>query len=213
MSVVKIRAALEIALAAIPGIIPEVNIVASINGEFETQTDHGLQAGLHVTISNHIGTGAANGTYRIADVFSDRTFTLEDIVTGLQVDSNGTTGSVLADLFAWENMDFPNTANRVPYHKVNLIPGRPEDVTVGNGYRREYGIFQVTLVYPLQIGTGEASERAELIKSTFPRGASFSNGGVVVKIDATPEIMRGYPTDDSYMIPVRVYYYADIFNS
>lgn len=211
MSIVKIRAALESALAAMPGIIPAASIVSSTNGRFETSAAHGLQPGLHVTISNHTGESAVNGTYVVAEVPSDTTFLLDDIVTGLDISSTGTGGSATAELTAWENIDFPVLANRVPYQQVNLIPARPEDVTLGRGYRREYGFLQVTLHYPLQLGTGEAFARAELIRSTFPRGSSFSNAGVEVHIDQTPEIMRGFPSEGSYIVPVRVYYYANIF--
>lgn len=212
MSVVNIRAALESALDAIAPIIPAATIISSSDGVYQTDGAHSLQVGLMVTVSNHTGAQATNGTYIVSDVPTDDSFSLEDVVESESVESNGTGGSVVADLTAWENMFFPVAANTVPYQEAKLIPGRPEDVTMGNGYRREFGIFQVTLVYPLQQGTGEASDRAELIKSTFPRGASFSNGGIVVKIDMTPEVMPGYPTDDSYRIPVRIYYYADIFN-
>lgn len=212
MSIVKIRAALESALAAMPGIIPAATIVRSLNGLFETSSAHGLKPGLHVTISNHTGTNAANGSYVIADVPKDNTFLLDDVVSGLDVVSTGTGGSVIANLTAWENIDFPTITSRVPYQQVNLIPSQPEDVTYGQGYRREYGFMQVTLHYPLQLGTGEAFARAELIRSTFPRGASFSNGGIDVQIDKTPEIMRGFPDEGSYVLPVRIYYYANIFN-
>lgn len=213
MSIVKIRAALETALDAMPGILPAVDIVDSVNGVFKTASPHRFEPGLHATVSNHNGEAAANGKFQVAETPTEDTFTLDDIPSGLDVISNGTGGSVIANLTAWENWDFPVLANRVPYQEVHLLPGRPEDVTMGKGYRREFGIFQVTLVYPLQLGTGEVGERAELIKATFPRGASFSNGGIVVHIDITPEVMRGFPHDDSYRVPVRVYYYADIFDN
>lgn len=212
MSLVKIRAALESALDAMPGIIPDVSIVQSTNGVFETSAPHGLQPSLHVTVSDHTGDSAVNGTYVVAETPTDTTFVLDDIVTGLDIVSTGTGGSVIANLTAWENMDFPAMANRVPYQQVNLIPAQPENPTFGSAFHREYGFMQVTLHYPLQLGTGEAFARAELIRSTFPRGASFSNGGVDVHIDVTPEIMRGFPADGSYVLPVRVYYYANIFN-
>lgn len=209
-ALIKIRAALETALAAMPGIIPSVGIATSSAGVFQTSAPHKLQPGVHVTIAGHTG---VNGTYRTGDVPAEDKFTLEDIVTDAFVDSTGTGGSVAAELTAWENMDFPALANRVPYQEVYLMPAKPEDVTMGTGYRREYGIFQVTLVYPLQVGTRKAFERAELIRQTFPRGASFSNGDIVVHIDNTPEILRGWNEDDSYRVAVRVYYYANVFNN
>lgn len=212
MSIAKVRAALEIQLDAMPGIIPSVGIVSSAGGVFKTVSPHLLEAGLHVTVSDHTGSGAVNGSYMVAEVLSETTFTLDDIVSKLDVVSNGTGGSVIANLTAWENMYFPVLANRVPYQKVNLIRAQPENPTFGDGFYREQGILQVTLIYPLQLGVGEAESRAELIRSTFPRGASFSNGGIVVHIDTTPEIMPAHVFDEGYMVPVRIYYYANIFN-
>lgn len=212
MSIVKIRAALESALNSMPGIIPAVGIVSSINGVFKTSEPHKLEPGLRVTISNHTGAQAVNGTYSVADVPSDTTFTLDDVVSNLDVLSTGAEGLVIANLTAWENMFFPVIANRVPYQKVHLLPGRPENPTLGDSFRREYGIFQVTLVYPLQFGTGDAFARAELVRSTFPRGASFVNSGVEVHIDVTPEIGPARIDDEAYMLPVRVFYYANIFS-
>lgn len=212
MSTVAIRSALESALDAMPGIIPASNIVSSSSGLFTTSAAHGLVVGLQATIANHTGASATNGTYIVETVPSDTTFTLIDSVTSASITSTGTGGTVAAELTAWENMYFPVQANRVPYQKVQLMPARPDDVTMGRGYRREIGIFQVTLVYPLQLGTGDAYARAELIRSTFPRGASFTNSGIVVHIDKTPEIMGAMINDEAYMLPVRVYYYADIFN-
>jgi hypothetical protein len=209
MSIVKIRAALETALSAMPGIIPEANITASSSGIFTTSAPHLLSVGVHALIANHTG---VNGVYAVDDVPTDLTFTIVDVVTREEIVSTGTGGTVLAQLIAWENMFFPAIANSAPYLKVNLLPAQPSNPTFGDGFYREFGIFQVTLVYPLQLGTGDAYARAELIRSAFPRGASFSNSGTVVKIDKTPEIMGQIMSDDSYMLPVRIYYYADIFN-
>jgi hypothetical protein len=193
-----------------PGIIPAATIVSSVSDVFTTSAPHNLVVGLQATVSNH--TGGANGTYIVSDVPTSTTFLLDDPVTGTEVVSNGTGGTVIAELIAWENMYFPTAANRVPYQKINLLPATPENPTMGDGFYREVGIFQITLVYPLQLGTGDAFTRAELIRQTFPRGSSFSNGGVTVNIIKTPEIRPAMIDDEAYQLPVRVSYYADIFN-
>lgn len=212
MSLVKIRAALETALANMPGIIPASDIVSSSLGSFITSADHNLVSGLVATISGH-SVAALNGTWEV-DVTGDTAFALLDTVTGQTVtsDVSGTGGTVLANLIAWENIYFPIKNMAIPYQRVHLLPARPENVTMGRGHYREQGIFQVNLVYPIQLGTGDVFERAELIRSTFPRGASFSNSGIVVNINRTPEVMPAIVDDEVYMLPVRIYYWADIFN-
>jgi hypothetical protein len=192
-----------------PGIIPAANIVSSSNDVFTTTDPHGLVVGLQATISNHTG---ANGTFLVSDVPTSTTFVLEDPVTQTEIVSNGTGGSVIAELTAWENMYFPTLANRVPYQIVNLLTALPENPTLGDGFYRDVGIFQITLVYPLQQGTGDAYARAELIRQTFPRGASFTNSNIVVQIDKTPDIRPAIIDDEAYRLPIRISYFANIFN-
>lgn len=119
---------------------------------------------------------------------------------------------VNADIdIAWENRTYVPQPD-VPFLKVWLLPAKPSDITMGKGYRREQGIFQVNVSYPNQEGPRDAAERAELIRSSFPRGATFTSGGVTVAIGGTPEIVTGMPIADHYQVPVRIPYWANIFN-
>jgi hypothetical protein len=205
MSLVKIRAALETALDSMPGIIPSVGITSFNGTTFTTSADHNLLSGLAVTVS---GNSSLNGTFE-AVVLGPRAFSILDPVTEAPVTgSAGTGGTVIANLTAWENMNFPKKASQVPYQKVWLLAAQPENPTFGGGHYREVGIMQITLVYPMQLGTGDAVARADLIRSTFPRGASFSNSGVVVNINRTPEIFPGTIAEESYELPVRVSYWG-----
>jgi hypothetical protein len=222
MSLIKIRAALESALAAMPGIVPASTIATSSGGKpdvFTTTAPHNLAADatrynvptVSVTIAGH-SDATVNGNYDVVPT-GPITFTLQDSVTGaaLAGSSAGVGGTVLANLIAWENIAFATTI-WFPYQKVNLLVARPLNPTFGGSYSRELGIFQITLVYPLQIGSGDITARAELIRATFFRGSSFSNGGIVVHIDGKPEIMSPTISEESLILPVRVSYWADIFN-
>ena len=88
---------------------------------------------------------------------------------------------------AYENVAFSPVAG-VPFCKAYLLTGAPQNPTLGSGFYREVGIFQVTLLYPIQAGTSPAAARAEMIQALFARGASFSNGGVTVIVMQTPAI-------------------------
>ena len=69
---------------------------------------------------------------------------------------------------------------------------------------------KVSLAYPLGAGPSAATTRAELIRSTFYRGASFTSGGVTVTISRTPEIAPGRVEEDRWVVPVRVRFHAHI---
>ena len=112
---------------------------------------------------------------------------------------------------AYENDDYAPVIG-TPYQEAFFMPAEPDNPTMDDNHYREHGLFQVNLHYPIKAGSGAASTRAELIKSTFYRGASFSYGGITVRIDKTPEVPQGYRTDDNWWLqPVRIRWFADIF--
>lgn len=109
---------------------------------------------------------------------------------------------------AWENVPF-SPINGVAYQQAFLQLNPTENPEFSNGYR-ESGILQVNLRYPINTGAAAALTRAELIRSTFKRGYSFSSGGVTVTIDKTPSIGSGAIVEDRYFLPVRVNFYANV---
>lgn len=111
---------------------------------------------------------------------------------------------------AWENQDFQPTAG-TPYQTAHLLPAMPDNATMGDEHYRERGILQVSLHYPVNGGAAAAMARAELVRATFFRGASFTNGGVTSRISATPEIGRGVVVKDRWVLPVSIRYFADVF--
>ena len=210
MSVVKIRAAFENALNAMPGMLPNVAIASSARGNFTTGVPHGFSSTLSVTIKGH--DPSVDGTYFIV-VTGPSTFTLLNIVNKLPfvTTATGLGGVLSANLTAWEGVTFVTTPG-VPYQRVNLIMGMPENPTYGGNFSREIGFFQLTLYYPSQRGTSALMTRAELIRSTFPRGSSFSNGGVVVNVTRKPDIFSIILDEEVLTVVVRIPYRADIFN-
>jgi len=113
---------------------------------------------------------------------------------------------------AWENAPFTPTVG-TPYAQVHLLLAQPDNPEIGpnaNGYYTEQGFLQVDLKYPLGAGPATATARAELIRSTFYRGASFTASGVTAHIDRTPEIMPGRVEDDRFVIPIRIRFYSHI---
>ncbi|MFZ2407006.1 MAG: phage tail terminator-like protein [Methylobacter sp.] len=108
----------------------------------------------------------------------------------------------------WENT--PHTAVAgTPYQQVYLLVAEPENPTMGDGFYREQGILQITLMYPLQTGSATAAARAELIRTTFKRGTSFTSGAVTVRINRTPEISPGRVDGDRFAVPVKIRWFSD----
>jgi hypothetical protein len=98
-----------------------------------------------------------------------------------------------------------------PYCEVYLLPANPANPTMGNGFYREQGILQINLQYPPRVGTLDCETRAGLIRSLFKRGASFSDGGVTVLIDKTPEMADGSEESGRWKQIIKVRWYADIY--
>jgi hypothetical protein len=111
---------------------------------------------------------------------------------------------------AYENVPFTPVTG-TPYQMVFLLPATPANPTMGDGYYREQGIFQVTLMYPLQAGPKTAADRAELIRAAFKRGTSMTSGGITTIVERTPEIGQGRVDGDRWALPVKIRWYAGIY--
>lgn len=118
----------------------------------------------------------------------------------------GTISPALAT--AYENVQFKPT-NGTAYQAVYVLFAQPDNRETGRQYVAR-GFMQVSLFYPEGGGAEPATSRAELIRSTFYRGLSLSNGGVTVTIDRTPEILPGRNEDDRFFLPVRIPFYAPV---
>ena len=216
MSIVSVRAALEAQLASVAAIVANVTIQSVTTGTpaiFTTATAHGLISGVPVTLPGYTGgTPALTGVYSVV-VLSSTTFSLQNTATKATVSLSaaGSGGFVSANLTSFQNAIYQPVAG-VPYQEVHMVPFKPDEPTQGAGYYREHGLFQVTLVYPLGVGTGALLARAELIRSSFRRGSSFVSGGVTVLIPETPEFGHLDGNEESIRMPVKVYYSANIFN-
>ena len=122
---------------------------------------------------------------------------------------SGLNGISPALLTAWENHAFTPPATSTPYQIAHVLLARPNNAVFGSEHQ-ELGYMHVRLMYPPQIGTATVAARAELIRTTFRRGATFSNGGVNVVIIETPEIMPGANEDGRYAQVVKVRFFANI---
>lgn len=110
---------------------------------------------------------------------------------------------------AWQNVPFERPVNQ-PWQKADVLFAAPENPEVGNSFYREQGIFQISLFYPLNVGLGVGLARAQLIRSLFYRGSSFTNGAITAIIAQTPEIDSGASDETHWMLAVKCRFYANI---
>ncbi len=110
---------------------------------------------------------------------------------------------------SFENAPFEKPNVTDPYQDCAILLARPDNLVFGAEHQ-EIGYMQVDLHYPLQAGTAAVMTRAELIRSNFSRGSSFTNGGIAVIIHKTPEILPGAVDGERFTVPVKVRFFANI---
>jgi hypothetical protein len=109
---------------------------------------------------------------------------------------------------AWENVSFTPTAGTA-YQAVHVLFASPDNREYGSRHQ-EVGYMQVSLRYPLQVGTATIAARAELIRTKFKRGSTFASGGYTVLVERTPEVGSGYAEGDRYVINVKIQFRAQV---
>ena len=109
---------------------------------------------------------------------------------------------------SWENVKFSPTL--APYQVVTILFAQPENPTMGDGFYRQRGYMQIQLRYPLDEGKQNAVARAEAIRAAFPRGASFTAGGVTTSIERKGEIMAGYTDENRFIVNLKIWFFANI---
>lgn len=192
MSLAAIRAALEGQLASLPNIVPAVSIATSLVASptvISTLTPHGIPVGTTVlaTISGHVGsTPAISGIYR-AKATGASTLTLQTNAptpANVAVTVAGAGGTFRANLTAYENVAFDPVAG-VPYERINIVPATPRAAALSGASKIRRGFMQVTLCWPINVGTGGASARVDAIEAGFPNNTTISGVKIMSPADVT----------------------------
>lgn len=119
-------------------------------------------------------------------------------------------GSFFSDAnTAWENTAFTTSTND-PWCQVNFLPSEPDVVTLGpDGFNEQRGVFQISLFYPSNTGSGPAKAKADEIITAFPTGRKMTYSGqdVVIRKSgcSSGEQYRGH-----YRLYVSIYFYAHV---
>jgi len=109
---------------------------------------------------------------------------------------------------AWENVPF--TPGVVAWQKVDMLWARTENPTMGDRFRRQNGVMQISLMYPPNAGPDPAALKADALIAWFFRGYSAVSGSVKVWIDRTPYIGPAMQSGNWYLLPVSVPFLGDV---
>lgn len=120
------------------------------------------------------------------------------------ITTNGTTKYTNV---AYENKSFTRPNNGY-WFELHFIPSAPYQQELGKtGKNRWYGIFQINICVPKNVGTTSMQSRFNKIFSVFPRG--FLSNGINIKSVARTSAR----TEDDYMfLPVSIAWQADLSN-
>jgi hypothetical protein len=129
-----------------------------------------------------------------------------NIRAALETALNGMSPSIAT---SFENAAFILPIYPAPYQIVNILFARPDNREYGARHE-ELGYMQVKLMYRLQVGTADVAARAELLRSTFKRGNTFTSGGITVMVTETPSIGAGIVEGDRYAVAVKIPFHSNI---
>jgi len=110
---------------------------------------------------------------------------------------------------AWENDTFTPPGINEPYQEAALLLARPDNSETGRQYTQR-GYMQVSLRYPLGVGTADVTERVEALKALFVKPSSFTASGVTVNVDRTPEVIPGRSDAGRWLVLLRIYFSAQV---
>ena len=119
-------------------------------------------------------------------------------------------GGISPEHTAYENVAYTPSPT-IPYQMSRLVPLPVENPTLGDGYFREVGFYQVVLSYPKGEGVGNITTMADKVKDYFKRGTTLVEATDKIVVDRTPEISSVYINDTRAEITIRIRYYSDQF--
>lgn len=102
---------------------------------------------------------------------------------------------------AYENTKFQPTGS-ILYIRTNFRVNAPTDDSIGNDCYRENVTFTCFVNDSLNIGTSNAIDIAEQIRSTFYKRLTLQEGTTLVHVLRQPQIAGASTTNDRVIVPV-----------
>lgn len=117
---------------------------------------------------------------------------------------------------AFPNKSFTPPGDGVTYLRISVLPAQPfQPAAGGDAWNRHAGFAQIDVFWKAGEGIKQPLALAENIAAHFKRGSNLTTAsGYFVQVNRPPYILGETPSGDASrtMIPVRVYYIADVPN-
>ena len=112
---------------------------------------------------------------------------------------------------AFEGVDFdpPSTI----YQRCQFMIEFPDDPVFTAGYHRENIQMQVFVTDTKGHGTTVAQARAELIRDTFHKGLTLTEGSTRIYILRTAQMQSAFVVQDRIVVPVLVPLVAEVYTN
>lgn len=105
---------------------------------------------------------------------------------------------------AWENVSFTAPSDGSLYLRCTMQVRNPDDTCIGSEYYRENIVFNVYVLDKLNIGTGNALNVAENIRTLFKKKTTLEEGTTRVQVLSTPRIAGSVVTNDRLVVPISI---------
>lgn len=112
---------------------------------------------------------------------------------------------------AWEGVSF--TPTEILYQRVQFNIRPPTDPVLGTGFHREQMTMQVFVVGPINKGTAEIINRAELIRNHFSKGLTMLEDGIRIHVLNTPQVTGTSVASDRVICPVLIELVAEVYSN
>jgi hypothetical protein len=110
---------------------------------------------------------------------------------------------------AYENVTFVAPATR--YLRSFLLPADSASLTLDRLHREYLGVYQVSIVMPLNTGAGAGQALVSALEALFPPATPLVQGGLSILILNPMSAGSAIQEPDRYVIPVSCSYRADTF--
>lgn len=109
---------------------------------------------------------------------------------------------------AWENVPYSPTQGET-YVRAFLLPAETVSQDLKGDHRRYLGVFQVSIVTPINSGPGAALALVDSLNTQFPMNGRYTSGAVTVQIVGPASPAPAIQEESHFVIPVSLRYRCD----
>ncbi|MBO9717523.1 MAG: DUF4128 domain-containing protein [Pseudoxanthomonas sp.] len=110
---------------------------------------------------------------------------------------------------AYQNAPFTPDSGET-YLRAYLLPAPTTAEDLAGALRTYRGVFQVSIVRPINGGTGAALSIAAELNTLFPVNGRYTSGAVTVQVITPASAGPGQQEENAYVVPVSFEYRADV---